>query len=241
MGETEQASFDYEICDQDLFSSVAHFVVKVPSFFSDHSPVITWLNVETNIRNKNVAHANDTVKRLPRQFCWENDSTQKFKDALRSSSTQLLIREFLNDEPITNVNTSLEKVEHILIATAKRYYAHPKISSLPVFYVDEKFSYQVIYFNTKSSIFLCQGENLHIKFITLLPVANFFNESTYLLIKFLALISSFLYLYGVQFFPCLHNFDEGIKNICQVLSFINQEGLVMTRLKELGRSGNYVL
>ena len=33
---------------------------------------------------------------------------------------------------------------------------------------------------------------------------------------------------------------EGIKNICQVYSFINQEGLVTTRLKELGRSGNYV-
>ena len=48
------------LCDQDLFSSVAHFVVKEPSFFSDHSPVMTWLNVETNIRNKNVAHANDT-------------------------------------------------------------------------------------------------------------------------------------------------------------------------------------
>ena len=50
-----------------------------------------------------------------------------------------------------------------------------------------------------------------------------------------------LYLYGMQFFPCLHNFSEGIKNICQVCTFINQEGLVMTRLKELGRSGNYVL
>ena len=32
---------DYAICYQDLFSSVAHFVVKEPSFFSDHSPVIT--------------------------------------------------------------------------------------------------------------------------------------------------------------------------------------------------------
>ena len=121
MGETEQASFDYEICDQDLFSSVAHFVVKEPSFFSDHSPVITWLNIETVIYNNNVAHANDTLKHLPRQICWENDSTQKFKDALQSSSTQLLIWEFLNEnEPITNVKTSLEKVEHILIATAKR-------------------------------------------------------------------------------------------------------------------------
>ena len=49
-----------------------------------------------------------------------------------------------------------------------------KISSLPVFYVDEKFTHQVIYFNTKLSIFLCQVENLYIKLITLLSVANFF-------------------------------------------------------------------
>ena len=62
-----------------------------------------------------------TLKRLPRQFCWENDSSQKLKDALRSSSTQILIWEFLNeDEPTTNVNTSLKKVEHILGTTAKR-------------------------------------------------------------------------------------------------------------------------
>ena len=44
-------------------------------------------------------------------FCWESDSIQQFKDALRSWSTQILIREFLNgNEPTTNVNTSLEKV-----------------------------------------------------------------------------------------------------------------------------------
>ena len=49
-----------------------------------------------------------------------------------------------------------------------------KITSLLVFYVNEKFTHQVIYFNIKSSIVLCQGENLHIKFITLLLVANFF-------------------------------------------------------------------
>ena len=62
-----------------------------------------------------------TLKRFSRQFCWENDSAQKFKDVLRSSSTLLLIQEFLNkNEPITNVNTSLEKVEHIATAIAKR-------------------------------------------------------------------------------------------------------------------------
>ena len=49
-----------------------------------------------------------------------------------------------------------------------RDYARPNvtISSLPVFHVDEKFTHQVIYLNTKSSIFLCEGENLHIKSFT---------------------------------------------------------------------------
>ena len=87
-----------------------------------------------------------------------------------------------------------------------------KISSLPVFYVNEKFTHQVIYLNTKSSIFLSKGDNLHIKFVTLLSVANFFNESTYLLIKFLALISSFLYLYQlyrIEFFPTCFKIQHG--------------------------------
>ena len=116
--------------------------------------------------------------------------------------------------------------------------------------------------NVKFTSFFMSTKNLHIKSFTLIPsrlffyvkvkiytssllhcyqLPMFFKESTYFLIKFFALISSFLHLYGVQFFPCLHNFVEVIKNICQVHSFINQEGLVMTRLKELGRSGNYVL
>ena len=109
------------------------------------------------------------------------------------------------------------------------------------FYVDEKFTHQVIYFNTKSSIFYVKVKIYTSSLLHCYQLPMFFNESTYLLIKFLALISSFLYLYGVQFFPCLHNFVEVIKNICQVHSFINQEGLVMTRLKELGRSGNHAL
>ena len=116
-----------------------------------------------------------------------------------------------------------------------------KISSLLVFYVDEKFTHQVIYFNTKSSIFYVKVKIYTSSLSHCYQLPIFLNESTYLLIKILALVSSFLYLYGIQFFLCLHNFVQGIKNICQVYTFINQEGLVMTRLKEPGRSGNYVL
>ena len=112
---------DYSICDQDLFQHVANFIVKEPSCLSDHSPIVTWLNINTNISNRDAIPANDTLTSLPKQFCWEHDSTQKFKDALRSPSTQTLIREFLNDnESTANVNISLKKVENIFIATAKR-------------------------------------------------------------------------------------------------------------------------
>ena len=36
---------DYAVCDQDLFSHVANFVVKDPLRLSDHSPITTWLNI----------------------------------------------------------------------------------------------------------------------------------------------------------------------------------------------------
>ena len=89
-----------------------------------------------------------------------------------------------------------------------------KISSLPVFYVDEKFTHQVYHI-----VISCQ----------------FFNESTYLLIKFL------IFVWNTNFSLAFTTSSKELKNICQVYNFINQEGLVMTRLKELGRSGNYVL
>ena len=94
-GENGTSVVDYSICDQHLFQHVANFIVKEPSCLSDHSPVVTWLNINTNISNRDAIPANDTLTSLPKQFCWEHDSTQKFKDALRSPSTQTLIREFL--------------------------------------------------------------------------------------------------------------------------------------------------
>ena len=59
--------------------------------------------------------------RLPMQFLWENDSATKFKDILRSPDLQMLIRGYSEDD-IHNedVNTSLGKVENMLISAAKR-------------------------------------------------------------------------------------------------------------------------
>ena len=58
--------------------------------------------------------------RLPKQFLWENDSAQKFKDALRCPCIQTLIRDYIAGDTFNeNTELSLEKVENILITTAK--------------------------------------------------------------------------------------------------------------------------
>ena len=53
------------------------------NFIVNHSPVVTWLNINRNICDRDAIPANDTLTTLPKNFCWKNnDNTQKFKDAL---------------------------------------------------------------------------------------------------------------------------------------------------------------
>ena len=82
---------DYAVCDQDLLSQVANFVVKDPLHLSDHSPITTLLNINKKTNYNHTILEGDTLMRVPKQFLWEDDSAQKFKDALRSSRIQTLI------------------------------------------------------------------------------------------------------------------------------------------------------
>ena len=64
---------------------------------------------------------NDTLIRLPKQFIWESDSSQKFRATLQSRDIHRMIHDFLLDStPLGNINTCLDAVENILITTAKR-------------------------------------------------------------------------------------------------------------------------
>ena len=120
-GKTGVSVVDYVICDQNLFSHFKSFIVKKPTYLSDHSPLVTWLNIGTKICNQDAFPKNDTLTRLPKQFLWESNSSPKFKEVLQSSSMQILIQDYLDDiNSAQNVNTSVEQVENILIATAKR-------------------------------------------------------------------------------------------------------------------------
>ena len=101
--------------------TIANFTVKEPSSYSDHSPIITWININTINQNPIAPIINDTLLHLPKQFIWENESPQKFRATLQTKHIQRMINEFLDDTvPSENVMTSLDAVETIFTTTAKR-------------------------------------------------------------------------------------------------------------------------
>ena len=120
-GKSGVSVVDHAICDQDLFPSIANFVVREPSSLSDHSPIMTWPNITKVNKHLATENTHDTLIRLPKQFIWENDSSQKFKTALQTRDMQRMIHDFLVDSrPDKRINSSLDTVERILFTTAKR-------------------------------------------------------------------------------------------------------------------------
>ena len=116
-GKSGVSVIDYAICDQDLFRHITNFIVREPSSLSDHSPITTWLNSD----HMTTPNINDTLIRLPKQFIWESDSSQKLRATLQSRDIQRMIHDFLLDStPLGNINTCLDAVENLLITTAKR-------------------------------------------------------------------------------------------------------------------------
>ena len=119
-GRNGASVIDYIICDQSTFLNITGFVVKQPSYLSDQSAIVAWLNLSTNLPTSKTQTLNSTSRllRLPRLFCWENDSYLKFRNTLRTEPIQILIREYL-DRNSEDVNVSLDDAVNIFTATSK--------------------------------------------------------------------------------------------------------------------------
>ena len=119
-GRNGTSVIDYIICDQGTFLKISGFVVKQPSYLSDHSAIVAWLNLSSNLPTSETQTLNSTNRllRLPRQFCWDNDSYLKFRNTLRTEPIQILIRDYLNRNS-EDVNVSLDDAVNILTATSK--------------------------------------------------------------------------------------------------------------------------
>ena len=100
-----------------IFHSIANSLLKEPSNLTDHSPIMTWLNINTVNNHLATEKTNDTLICLPRQ---ENDSSKKFKTARQARHTQRMMHDFLVDcRPDKHINSSLNAVERILFTTVK--------------------------------------------------------------------------------------------------------------------------
>ena len=89
---------DYFICDQSIFKLVDHFIVRSPTYLSDHSQLVTRLNIsEKAYTVKPTENASlKPLNRLPSQFIWTGESSVAFKHELATPETQELINNFLH-------------------------------------------------------------------------------------------------------------------------------------------------
>ena len=98
------------------------FIVKQRTPLSDHSAIVTWLNINSTISDVQKGSQNtNSLTHVSKQFVSESDSKQKFKDVLRSPVLQTLIHDYIEERAhVQDVNTSLDKVENIFITTARQ-------------------------------------------------------------------------------------------------------------------------
>ena len=123
-GRNGVSTVDYIICDELLFREIDFFIVKPLTTLSDHSQIITWLNIKSTLSfHKGNELDFSTLKKLPTQFIWDKDSANLFNQALISSRTQTLIADYINCEfPVTEkgIDEAVESFESILHSAASQ-------------------------------------------------------------------------------------------------------------------------
>jgi hypothetical protein len=73
---------DYIIWGQELTQTIENFIVKPPTYLSDHSQLVTWIKrAPTHVPISETTHTQQPkTHRLPQQFIWDNDSMTEFTE-----------------------------------------------------------------------------------------------------------------------------------------------------------------
>ena len=124
-GRNGVSTVDYIVCDQVLFQNIEFFIVKPPTSISDHSQIVTWLNVRPNLEQEDTENDLNfwTLDKLPTQFVWDGESVTSFSQALMLPKIQALVRDFLNSPfPITEtgIDEAVRSVKNIIYSAALR-------------------------------------------------------------------------------------------------------------------------
>ena len=89
-GRSETSVIDYITCNQNVLPNAQHLVVNSPTYLSDHSHVVAWINLYNSIENTNALPTESKAKlqKLPLQYVWTNDSQNIFVQELETNETQ---------------------------------------------------------------------------------------------------------------------------------------------------------
>ena len=96
-GKNGTRTVDYIICNQDLIPKAKNIVVKSPSYLSDHSQVITWVNLHKTTNSHNIIPPQPSLTKLPLKYIWTDDSSETFRKALKSDELQRQLNTFLDN------------------------------------------------------------------------------------------------------------------------------------------------
>ena len=118
-GKNGTSLIDYIICSQNLLQNVKYLVVKAPSYLSDHSQVVTWVELYTNLETNEDIPSQPPTEKLPLQYIWTDDSNNAFIKELKSNNIQSKLNTFLNND-YSNDKESINEFQNIILEASKK-------------------------------------------------------------------------------------------------------------------------
>ena len=98
-------------------------MVKSPNYLSDHSQVITWINLYKNTNTDNITTSQPPISKLPLQYIWNNESSKNFKKALKSEELQEKLSTFLDNDFSSDresINKCVNEFQSIIDLASKK-------------------------------------------------------------------------------------------------------------------------
>ena len=97
--------------------------MKQPNVFSDHSQIVCWIKIGTDLSNNNNNFQDKSNVKLPQQYVWDETSASKFTAAFRSNDILSLLFLFEStkfDLSSTDVENATNQFTNIMTEEAKR-------------------------------------------------------------------------------------------------------------------------
>ena len=132
-GKNGTSVVDYIICAQDLLQTTNNFIVKAPTYPSDHRQKVTWIKTNSQYQtnsNNDFDGVDNLSQKLPLQFIWEDNAAESFIVKLSSPHTQNNLAAFMDSEFALSedgVSDCATQFQNIIIESARKSFKIKKV------------------------------------------------------------------------------------------------------------------